>query len=87
MHHNRISQPNVLIKNYFAFFRINSPDRLRKKGSLTKLFDYEAVICNPIAGKITVEVRSLKSMTYILVVHYVFFMYINYQDLSTGDFI
>jgi len=65
MQHNRNSQPNVLIKNYFAFFRINSPDRLRKKGSLTKLFDYEAVICNPIAGKITVDDRSLTLMTYI----------------------
>lgn len=75
MHHNRNSQPNVLIKNYFAFFRINSPDRLRKKGSLTKLFDYEAVICNPIAGKITVDDRSLTLMTYILVLHYVFYVY------------
>jgi len=75
MHHNRISQLNVLIKNYFAFFRIHSPDRLRMKGSLTKLFDYEAVICNPIAGKITVDDRSLTLMTYILVLHYVFYVF------------
>jgi hypothetical protein len=75
MHHNRISQLNVLIKKYFAFFRIHSPDRLRMKGSLTKLFDYEAVICNPIAGKITVDDRSLTLMTYILVLHYVFYVY------------